>query len=147
MKKISYILIALLILVASGCSKKEVTKNSYTYKGENEFWTAEYTTHGTATFEQEDGKLDVETESTYRLTVTYKKDLSDLSSVKKMEISYETAHSGGSLSTEYSDDERITTKTFTLLGGGSSMPTLNDTIKVNINMDGNVQSLELISAK
>jgi len=76
--KIAITLIALLLLIVTGCSKKEVVNHNYTYKGENEFWNAEYTTNGSVTFEQKDDKLDVDTESNYVLTVTYKKELSSL---------------------------------------------------------------------
>lgn len=143
MKKISIISFALLILIVTGCSKKEIIKHNYTYKGENELWSAEYTTNGTAIFEQNDSKMDVGTESKYKLTVTYKKDLSDLSSVKKLVISYDASSSGGSLSEVYSEDESITSKTFTLSGGGSFIPIENEIIKVTINIDGDVQILEL----
>lgn len=143
MKKITVIMIALLMLIVTGCSKKEVIKHNYTYKGENEYWEATFTTNGTETFEQTDSKLDIDTESKYKLTVTYKNDLSDLASVKKFGISFETLSLGGSLTEEFNENESIKSKTFILSGGGSSIPIENDIIKVTINIDGDVQTLEL----
>lgn len=73
MRKISIILIGILLCVFTGCSNKEVNRHNYIYKGENEFWSAEYKVNGTEKFTEKDGKRYYESSCSTILTVTYKK--------------------------------------------------------------------------
>ena len=52
--------------------------NEYIYQGENELWTAEYRVYQSIEYTGRDGKLGATNYSDETLTVTYKRDLSDL---------------------------------------------------------------------
>lgn len=143
MKKLTIILLILLAVI--GCSKKDVDKHNYIFKGENEFWSAEYVVNGTVTFTNKDGTLHAESESNEIFTVTYKKELSDLDSIKSLEISYESTTGGGKLTSEFNKDNPPIKKTFTMKSGskGGAIEDKDDVIKVKINIDGNIQTFEL----
>lgn len=145
MRKRYYILLAIMILILTGCSSKEVTEHNYTFKGENELWTAEYKVDGTDSWSKVDGKLHYESEATKVLAVTYKRDISELSAVKYLEISYETGTSGGKLTENYDSNNPLSKKTFTFRseGKGESIPNKDDIMNVTINIDGNLQTIEL----
>lgn len=149
MKKIRLIISCLVsgMLFLMACSNKDVTEYDYTYRGGNELWKAEYTVDCTVTFTEKDGKLDGESKSEELLTVTYQGELSDLTSVRHFELSYETANSSSKSISDYGDGEGITSKTFTLSSGGrnSALPIENDIIKVTIDTDGETQTFELIN--
>ncbi len=49
-RKIAIILTTIMLFMVAGCSNKDVIKHNYTYKGENEFWTAQYKVDSTGTF-------------------------------------------------------------------------------------------------
>ena len=85
MRNAKFILIVLVMFIVAGCSNKEVIKHNYTFKGENELWTAEYKVNGTGTFSKKDGKTHYQSNSNSTLTVSYKKDITELSSVKHIE--------------------------------------------------------------
>jgi len=131
---------AMLLLIIIGCSNKKVIKYDYIYRGENESWTAEYKINGTATFTEKDNKTSYEDDGGKVLTVTYKGDISELSSVKHFEISYK----GEGLVYDIGDDDSLNQKTFTLESEGlGAVEDKDEIIKVNINMDGQTQTIEL----
>jgi hypothetical protein len=135
---------AIMVLIFTGCSNKDVIEHDYTYKGESELWTAEYKVNGTGTFTKKDGTLEYDSDVDTILTVTYKKALSELSSVKNLEISYETSAGGGKLNENF-DDIPPNKKTYTLKSGrsGGAIENKDEIIKVNISIDGKSQTLEL----
>lgn len=144
---ISCLLLGMLFLMA--CSNKDVTEYDYTYRGGNELWKAEYHVDCIVTFTEKDGKLDGESNSEELLTVTYQGELSDLTSVRHFELSYETANSSSKNITDYGDGEGITSKTFKLNSGGRNcaLPLEDDIIKVTVNTDGKAQTFELVNEK
>jgi len=146
-KKICLILgyTILLIFIFVSCSKKDVTNYKYTYTGENEQWNVVYKVNESVTFTNEDNILDAETEAKNVLTITYKGNLTDLSSVKHTEISYECSTEGGKRVEDYSEGESISSKTFTLISGGKNgaLHSGDEIITVTINIDGDTQTLEL----
>jgi hypothetical protein len=133
-----------MLLIGVGCSKKDVVKHNYKYTGENELWSAEYKVNSTGIFTEKHRKVDYESNSDTTLTVTYKKDLSELSSVKGIEISYKSSVKGGEITKEFSDappDE----KSYTIKSSskGAAIERKDEVIKVDINIDGNIQTIEL----
>ena len=40
------------MIAVTGCSKIDVIERNYSYKGENEYWDAEFNVKGTVTFEK-----------------------------------------------------------------------------------------------
>jgi hypothetical protein len=137
----------LILLLLSGCSNEDVYRHYYDYKGENESWKAEYIVNAKVTFTEHKGVLDAESESEEIFILTYKGELSDLSSVRLFEYGYESILHSGSSSAEYSAENPIQTKTFKLRSGSKGGAISNeDTIyTVTVNMDGVKQSFELKS--
>jgi len=127
-----------------GCSDKEVIKHNYTYIGESELWTAEYKVNGTGTFAEKNGKTEHKSNSDSTLTVIYKKDLSELSSVQNLEVSYESSAGGGKLSIDFNGSPPDK-KTYTLNSSstGGAIENKDEIIEVNINIDGKIQIIEL----
>jgi hypothetical protein len=144
LRKTASILIVIILLSIAGCSNKEVTKHNYIYKGENELWTAEYRVDGTNTFSEKNGKTEYKSNSNNTLTVIYKKDLSELSSVKHLAISYESIAGGGESNLDFNDNPP-NKKTYTLKSNstGGAIENKDEIIKVNISIDGKAQTIEL----
>lgn len=149
LKKLCLILGCTILLIFVSCSKTDVTNYKYTYTGENELWNAEYKVKETVTFTNKDNTLHAETEAKNVLVITYKGNLTDLSSVKHTEISYDCSTEGGKRSEDYSDGESISSKTFTLISGGKNgaLHNADEIITVTIKIDGDTQTLELKNKK
>ena len=144
MKKLVSTLLLMLSLIISGCSNKEIVEHHYTYSGANESWHVEYKVDDIVTFTENNGKLDTTSKKDNLLTATYKKNLSDLSEVKKLSISYEYSDGGGSLSENY-DEGPPTNTIFTIKSGstGGAVETEQESIQVTITIDGKEQVLDL----
>ncbi len=144
LRKIALLFIATLIIFM-GCSNMDVTRHNYIFRGESELWTAEYKVDGTDSWSKVDGKLHYESEATKVLTVIYKGDVSELYSVKYLEISYDTGTGGGKLTEDHDNDAPLSQKVFTFRseGKGELMPDKDEAIKVTINLDGDVQTIDL----
>jgi hypothetical protein len=149
LRKTVSILIAIVLLILTGCSNREVINHNYTYKGENEFWTVEYKVTGTGIFTGKGNKTEYEANSNQTLTVSYRKNLLDLSSVKHLEISYKSSSGGGKLIEDFDENHPLNQKTYTFktFTRGGAIENKNEIIKVNINLDGNVQTIELKNEK
>lgn len=150
MRKLFVFLITVaMMMTIGGCSSsdKKVIKHDYLFKGENENWQAEYHLDATEVFYREDGILKYDNEAEKKLTISYKKDIAELASVKEVEISYKTRTGGGYLSEEYSGDDFLEKGTFVLKsrGKGGALEKQDDIIKVEINLDGEVETIELIT--
>lgn len=145
MRKTTSILIAIMLLIITGCSNKEVIKHNYTYRGENEFWIAEYRVNGTGTFIEKNNKTEYEANSNKILTLTYKKSLLDLSSVKHLEISYESSAGGGKLTEDFDSNHPLNQNTYTLKSSniGGAIESKDEVVKVSINLNGKTQTIEL----
>jgi hypothetical protein len=139
------LLLLILLLLISGCSDEDVYRHYYDYRGENDSWKAEYIVNAKVTFTEHKGVLDAQTESEEIFILTYKGELSDLSSVRLFEYGYESMFGSGTSSSEYTAENPIQTKIFKLRSGGKGGTTSNeDTIyTVTVNMDGAMQSFEL----
>lgn len=144
LRKKLLILIALMVFVVAGCSDKNVIKYNYNYKGENTLWTAEYNVKGTSTLIEQTGNPYYETDSKVTLVVTYKKGLSDLSSVKHLEISYESSAGSGKSTLKF-DNYSPNKKTYRIESGGTgrALENKDEIIKVTINIDGKPQTIKL----
>ena len=135
-----------MLLTITGCSKKQVNDFNYTFKGENEFWTAEYQVKGTGTFSTNIfGQINFDSDLNKTLIVTYNKDISQLSSVKHLEISYEDIPFKSKTFIEDYNNDSHARKTYTLKSHttGSVVESGIDIIKVTINIDNQIQTIEL----
>ncbi|MDF2511139.1 MAG: hypothetical protein K0S04_1005 [Herbinix sp.] len=144
-KKMMCIIFFIMLTLLTACAEKDVIDHNYTFEGENEEWSANFKVTGKTIFTRTDGILASKTESNEVLTVTYRGELSDLSTIKHLEISYKTSAGGGSISNNYNEDEIITNKTFTLKSGGKNGAIINEdeVIEVTVDIDGNKQIVEL----
>jgi hypothetical protein len=146
LRKAVYVLITVILLIITGCSRKEEIRHNYIYKGENELWSAELKVNGKSTFTEKSGKTEYDSSSEKLFIVTYKKDLTQLSSVKHLEISYETSAGGGKVTVDFTDGPP-SKKTYTMNSGsrGGAIENKDEVIKVTINLDGKIQTVELKS--
>lgn len=136
-------LMLVMILPIIGCSNKDVIKHKYVFRGENEFWIAEYNVDAVETFIETDGFTEYESYADRVLTMTYRKELSELPPVKKLVISYKGSVSGGEYTEEFSEDTPFK-KTYVLASrSNGAIAYKEDVIEVNIIMDGNVQTIKL----
>jgi hypothetical protein len=134
-----------MLLIISGCSKREEVNYNYIFKGENEKWSADYRIDGIGVFTERNGRTEYENNVTKLFTITYKKDLSELASVKHMEISYKGIGEKGSMKTDFNDGSP-TEKTYRMKSGGWGVAiNLNkdQVIEVTVNLDGKIETIEL----
>lgn len=127
-----------------GCSKKEVIKHNYVFTGENELWEAEYKVDATGTFTENGDNTEYTTSTENTLTVTYKKDITELASVKKLEISYQSSAGGGGIAADFNDNPP-SEKTYVVRGSskGGAIENREEVVKVNITLDGKTQVIEI----
>ena len=143
MKKVILVLLALTLLTVLGCSDKDVKKHHYVFKGENDDWTVVYDVKAKETFTKKDGTLHYDSKSDKEFTVTYKKDISGLASNKNIEITYESSVGGGKITEEI--DKVSPQKTYSMKSSstGGAIENADEVIEVNINIDGNTQTIGL----
>ena len=134
-----------MILMIVGCSNKEVINHNYVYKGENEFWNAELKLNGIGVFTEKKNITSYESNCDKILTVTYKKELSELPSIKRLEISYKSSVGAGKLTEDYDDWHVLEDKTYTLKSSSKNgaIENKNEVIEVVINIDGNIETIQL----
>lgn len=138
----------IMLLTITGCrSNKQIDNINYTFKGENEFWAAEYQVKGTCTFSKNFfGKINFDSDLNKTLIVTYKEDISQLSLVKHLEISYdeEAPLKGNMLIEDYNNGSHAR-KTYTLKShtAGPAVETGYSIIIVTINIDNQIQTIKL----
>ncbi|MHC1719674.1 MAG: hypothetical protein AB9844_03100 [Clostridiaceae bacterium] len=149
MKNKSVILLSLLlmVLVITGCSGKDTKVYKYTFTGENELWSGDYKVDGKVTFYKEDGTLKCVSSHVNVLTVTCKKDISELAGVKDLSIEYDTTAGGGKLTEHYDTPPDRKVFTFKDNGNGAFVTNKDAIIKVTITVDGKSQLLELKQKK
>lgn len=147
-KVISFYIIIILLLVV-GCSNNVGIKHNYTYKGENDFWTAEYKVDGTDAFTKKGSKNSTQSRSNTTFTITYKKNLAELSSIKHMEISYESSVNSQKITNNFNKNNKLNKKTYILKSDskGTAIEGKDETIKATINLDGKIQTIELKSVQ
>lgn len=140
MKKI-YILLLFSILLLAACSG--TTHNNYLFSGDSEYWEAEYTYNGKEKLVEKDGQKTYSNEHDFRFILKYKGSLEELSSLKKIEYSYETNSGHGSGTEEFA--EPPTSGIFALSGSSKGGAKVHEdaVIKVNVKWDDFEESFEL----
>lgn len=149
MKKILTIFFTILVLTACTevtkheSTKDEVTDYSYNFFGESEHWEAVYSYEGRETWGNKDGKITYSNEDSHDFVLNYKGTLKELSSMKKLEYSYETISSGGNSTMEFT--EPPTTVTFRSRGSssGGAKVSEDEVIQVHVKWDEFEESFEL----
>ncbi|WP_180968093.1 hypothetical protein [Cytobacillus massiliigabonensis] len=145
MKRILTVLFAMIILNA--CSNEEIIHYEYRYIGEGEYWEAEYVFKGTELWGEENGRGTYSNENNDELVLKYKGSLKDLSSVKKLEYSYETSAGSGSNTREF--DHPPNGKTFKSAGSSKNGAKVNENemIQVHVKWDDYEESFKLYNKK
>ncbi|MHB1485039.1 MAG: hypothetical protein ACYCYI_10280 [Saccharofermentanales bacterium] len=138
-KRISISIIIIIIILSlsfiCGCSSKEVT--NYRYTGENSDWKAEYKGSSTLEFYEEKGILKCKDEGDGNLVFTYKGELSDLSSIKK--LTYEFASSKGEMTFIEVTDKQSFRMTY------SNNIVTGKNVNLKISLDGKASIIEMKS--
>ena len=145
MKKILSVIFAMIILTA--CSNKEIIKYEYNFAGEGEYWEAEYLFKGTEIWDEKDGRGTYSNENSDEFKLKFKGSLKELSSVKKLEFSYETSAGGGGGTREFDTppEEMI----FKNTGGSKNGAKVNEdeTILVHVKWNDFEESFKLQNSK
>ncbi len=131
----------LFILVLSACS--EVTHNDYKFTGESEHWEAEYAYKGKEAWDEEDGAETYTNKDNYDFLLKYKGSLEELSSLEKLEYSYETLSGGGNATVNFNEPPKNVT--FTSSGGSKNGEKVSEdeVIQVTVKWDEFEESFEL----
>ncbi|WP_303969712.1 hypothetical protein [Sporosarcina ureae] len=139
MKKLMTIFFTIMFLTA--CSK--TTNHNYMFNGESEHWEAEYTYNGTEKWVENDGQKKYSNEDNDRFILKYKGSLKELSSLQKIEYSYETTSGSGRVAEEFT--EPPSTGIFSSSGGskGGAKVGEDEVIKVHVKWDDLEESFEL----
>lgn len=145
MQKRALLLMILLLLFMTGCANKQVLFHNYTFTGENDLWSANYTVEGSETFVEKDKVTEYSNMSKKTFTLKYKGELEDLSSVKKLEFAYETSARGETSTLEFDDINQLDKDTFILktTSVNSVIEKKDETIFVTVTIDGTPQTIEL----
>ncbi|MDT0162940.1 hypothetical protein [Bacillus sp. AG4(2022)] len=140
MKKILLLFFSLMFLAA--CSK-EVNTYDYRFVGESDHWEAEYVFKGTEVWGEKNGSRTYSNENNDEFFLEYKGPLEELSSMKKIEYSYETSAGRGSGATKF--DAPPTKKVFKSSGSSEDSGIVNedDIIKVYVKWDDAEETFEL----
>ncbi len=148
-KSVAVCFIILTVVFSVGCSANvcdmdaQIIKHNYVYQGDNEFWSAEYWVNGEGKFTKANGHFKYESWYDNKLTVVYKKNLSDLSKIRNFEIEMKTSTGTGSRQMQYTEDG-LRNKVFTLHSRGSGcIESKDEVIKVTVTINGQSQSLDL----
>ena len=139
MKKIITLLFTIMLLTA--CS--ETTNNDYKFSGESEHWEAEYSYKGTEKWGEKDGTKTYSNEDSYEFVLKYKGSLEELSSLQKLEYSYETNSSSGERTEEFTEPPSTVTFSSSGASKGGAKVGEDEVIKVNVKWDDFEESFEL----
>ncbi|PIC67674.1 hypothetical protein CSV71_10410 [Sporosarcina sp. P21c] len=128
-------------MLLTACS--ETNNNDYIFIGESEHWEAEYTYNGKEKWGEKDGQTTVSYEDHFRFVLTYKGPLKELSSLQKIEYSYETNSGQGSGTEEFT--EPPSSGIFSSSGGskGGAKVEQDEVINVHVKWDDLEESFEL----
>ncbi|MGG4263735.1 hypothetical protein [Peribacillus simplex] len=149
MKKIFTIFCVMMVLTACGVtSSKEIKSDSknehdYQFTGESKHWEAVYSYNGSEIGGEKDKQKTYSSKDNYVLSLEYKGSLKELSSMKDIEYTYETATESGSKKEKYTEPPND--KKFTISGGSENgaLVGAGEVIKVNVKWDGKEESFEL----
>ncbi|MEK4487884.1 hypothetical protein MHH81_20465 [Psychrobacillus sp. FSL H8-0484] len=139
MQKIITLLFTIMLLTA--CS--ETTNNDYKFSGESEKWEAEYFYKGTEKWGEKDGTKTYSNQDNYEFVLKYKGSLEELSSIQKLEYSYETNHSGGKKTEQFTEPPQTVIFSTSGASKGGAKVSEDEVIKVNVKWNDFEESFEL----
>ncbi|MFJ5770162.1 hypothetical protein [Psychrobacillus sp. NPDC093180] len=139
MKRIMILLFTIMLFTA--CS--ETTNNDYRFSGESEHWEAEYSYKGTEKWGEKAGKKTYSNQDNFEFVLKYKDSLEELSSLQKLEYSYETNSSGGKNTEEFTEPPQTVIFSTSGASKGGAKVSEDEVIKVNVKWDDFEESFEL----
>ncbi len=150
MKKIFILIVFVLVMVLSSCSHHKddsldtnTEKNKLIFEGENDNWEANFKIDVSEEILKKKGELKYNSYHKKTLTVKYKGDINDLSSIKNMVIQYKSSVGKGTLDEDFIDNP-INEKVFTITSkGNGAVESKDEIIEVYIILDGNKQTIKL----
>ena len=121
---------------------------SYSYAGENDDWTAEYAVAGVGEWTDMDDTLGYDGSYNTLLTISFKKDPSELPSTRHLIFSYKLNNSGGTLDETYDEDRTVRSSySFTSDINGMFIYSEGDVFTVTFSLDGVEQTIEMNEVK
>lgn len=140
-KVIFLLMMICIVTFGTGCTNDNIVKQDFNLKGENNNWITEYKGHSEGEFYKVKGVLNYKETSDGVFTLTYKGNLSDLASVR--EIRYEFVNCSAKMVLDQAPDK----KNFTWNQGLSAATDEDITKKVDIMIDGKIETIEMKSIK
>jgi hypothetical protein len=143
-RKSILIMIALIFaLLFSGCGQHgRIISHNMTFTGGNDKWKAEYKITGQGEFYQNGDTLDYRSNDDKVFTLTFRGDLTELSSVKHFSYTYTSSASGGGASLDAPPDKNALVSHSS---GNGAVESKDETISVVINIDGKQTSFDMKS--
>lgn len=119
-------------MLLTACS--ETTNNDYKFRGESEQWEAEYFYKGTEKWGGKYGTKTYSNQDNYEFVLKYKGSLEELSSLQKLEYSYETNtnHSGGKKIEQFTEPPQTVIFSTSGASKGGAKVSEDAVIKVNV---------------
>ncbi len=146
MKKRMAGLIAILVFLIVGCSNNDFKVHRTIFRGQSPNFTGEFLADSTERFFRIDGTLHYQNKESTLLTITYKGELSDLASVKQVQIVCDRGTGISSLQQCIEEgDPPLFEKTFRIAGGGGNCALVmqDAVVRVTIDLDGKTETLDL----
>ena len=128
-------------MLLTACS--ETTNNDYKFNGESEHWEAEYSYKGTEKWGEKNGTKTYSNEDSYEFVIEYKGSLEELSSLQNLEYSYETNHSGGKKTEQFTEPPQTVIFSTSGASKGGAKVSEDAVIKVNVKWNDFEESFEL----
>ena len=120
----------------------------YTYAGGNDEWTAKFEIAGTEKWTNKNNLLGYDGSYDTLLTVSFKGDLTELSSVRHLIISYKMGNQGGTIDQTYDEGSGARSSySESSSSGGAYLYSEGDVYIVTINLDGIEQTIGLHEIK
>jgi hypothetical protein len=140
-KAFIFLLIICILIFGTGCVSNNIVIKDYNLKGENNYWITEYKGHSKGEFYKEKGILKYKEKSDGMFTLTYKGELSELTSIR--EIGYKFANCCVKTTSEQAPDKKV----FKWNQGLSATADESYIKKVEVIIDGKIETIEMKSIK
>ncbi|HAM81847.1 MAG TPA: hypothetical protein DCO80_13720 [Ornithinibacillus sp.] len=127
------------MVLLTACS--ETTTYNYKFSRESEYWEAEYSNKGTEKWGEKDGQRTYSNENSYKFVLKYKGSLEALSSLQKLEYSFEFNGFSSKSIVEFTDPP--SSATFPATGTDEAKVGKDEVIKVYVKWDEFEESFEL----
>lgn len=140
---VGIILMVVLTTIIMKNANRETIKHDYTFVGESENWSGEFVLKGTEVFYEEDGRLQYDSQNRTEFSVMYKGEVSELATLKKLVVSYDSPAGSGKTEATFDEPPRNTVFSLGRSGGSGAMVKKDDGIEVSVQWDGETETFEL----